>query len=218
MLKVDIAWETGEAAERHERTVRIENLSGGTIAHYGIEVIHGKDVSAIHEFLNYPRWSEPLLGFVARVIESVTAALAVPPIGPLARVRCTVSIVAHGKGKPRQLSEVTAERGARTWSLSCEELDARHRRQAFVPEARTALTLLIEALCRVVWREPNLPEMPEPLAIPERSHGGVAYVRTADVPSWVAPTFTRFMRNRMRPAVEGETDIAYARDWRMFLG
>lgn len=218
MLKVDIVWETGDADERHERTVRVGNLSGGAIAHYGIEAVHGKDVSAIHEYLNYPRWSEPLLGFVARAVESVTAALALPPIGPLTRVVCTVSIVPHGTGKPRQLAQVTAEKGARNWSLRCEEQDTKHRRQAFVPEARNALGLLIEALCRVVWREAYLPDLPEPLAIPVRPHGGVGYVRMADLPPWVAPTFARFMRHRRRPEVPGETDVAYARDWRQFLG
>ena len=218
MLKVDIVWETGDAAERHERIVRIGNLSGGAIAHYGIEAVNGTDVSAIHEFLNYPRWSEPTLGFVARAVESVTAALALPPIGPLARVVCTVSIVPGGVGRPRQLAEVTAVKGARNWSLRCEEPDTKHRRQVFIPEARNALGLLIEALCRVVWREPYLPELPEPLAIPMRAHGDVGYVRMADVPPWAAPTFARFMSERERPEVPGETDIAYVRDWRRFLG
>jgi len=217
VLKIDIVWET-LASERHQRTVRIGNISGGAVAHYAVEVIHCKDVSAIHEFLNYPRWSEPLLAFVARAIESVAGALNLPPMGPLASVVCTVNIVPHGVGKGRQLAEVTAEKGTRAWLLRCKEQDAQHRRQTFVPEARSALGLLIEALSRLVWREPCLPQMPEPLTIPQHAHAGVGYVRMADVPIWVAPTFTRFMRNRVRPAVPGETDVAYARDWRMFLG
>lgn len=217
MLKIDIIWETG-TAERHERTVRIGNISGGSIAHYAVEVVDGTQVSAIHEFLNYPRWSEPLLAFVARASESVTGAFNLPPMAPVARVVCTVNIVPHGVvGRARQLAEVTVTKGARNWSLSCVEQDARPRRQTFVPQAQKALNLLIEALCRLVWREPHLPEVPEPLVIPEHVHGRVRYVRMADVPVWVAPHFSRFMRHRVRPEVPGETDVAYLRDWRMFL-
>lgn len=170
---------------------------GGAVAHYGLQVVNGSEESEVQLFLNYPRWSEPVLGFVARALAAVAAdpALADDDAGDSAT--CAAVLVPRGVGTPRPLASVSLARYPKGWQLAHVEGDGKPKRRLFTSRIDAPLALLIEALCRVVWLESTLPPVPEPLAIPIRTHGHVSYVRTDDLPPWVRPVFEQYRLARV---------------------
>lgn len=217
MLTVDIVSESSQSSVRLPR-ISIANIGRGAVTHYAVTVGDESEADA-RLLLNYPRWSEPILGLVARClticrerIESEQLAIQIE------KLICTTSLVPHGVGPARTLETLAVERSNALFSARSVDESGKRRCQTFASATSSPATLLVEAICWMLWRVPELPLVPTALEVPIH-RGAVAYVRLADIPDWARSAFVRFAGRRRNPVISGEAgEIFHARDWQAFLG
>jgi len=220
LLKVDIRWTRPNSASQ-EQCIVVGNVGGGRIATYRIQVIGvGRSMAPV-EIQNYPRWSEPLSGFVARALHVAQSGMdqGQREDDPIADFDCVTTLVPGGVGRPQPLAQLTGRRNSHRYDARWQEADIPSTRRSFRTEERMPVLLLIRTLCRVTWRLNELPPVPPPIAVPVHTHEGLRYVREADIPTWVAPAFGKRSLGQQRPVIPGESSpCIYAWDWERFLG
>lgn len=219
MLKVDVRW-VFKSGTSVLRQISVENIGGGYVANYRVQVTGSGSATAPLELHGYPRWSEPLAGFVARVLYAARQALAdVTSNELITEYRCSTFLVPFGVRAPRVLFELAAERLGQRYVVRLTQDEHVTVWRAFRTVVRAPVPLLIRTLCRVTWGANRIPSVPAPLALEIHERDGVSYVRKADIPSWVLPAFEKASRGRARPVVDGEHDAwIRAREWQAFLG
>ncbi len=218
MLKIDINW-TDEDGPPEKRLVLVANVGGGRVANYRVQVADRTPTSDPVEIRGYPRWSEPLIGFVARALEVVLPSLDVPGTSLVTGYRCTTSIVPYGRGTPRVLFDLTAERVGQRYVVSLAQDDQLTVWRRFRTVVRPPVALLLRTLSRLTWQANRVPPVPAPLALEVHVDQGTRYIRESDIPPWVAPAFALRSRGQTRPVVPSEQGACiYAWDWDAFLG
>lgn len=219
MLKIDVQWSL-ESGPPVQKQILVENIGGGGVANYRVHVTGSDAITAPVEIHGYPRWSEPLTGFVTRVIHAARLGLAdVTTNVPIREYRCTTFLVPYGVRAPRVLFELAAERLGQPYAVHLTQDEHVAVWRAFRTVVRAPVPLLIRTLCRVTWRTNSIPSVPAPLALDVHERDGVRYVRKADIPPWVLPAFEKASRGRTCAVVDGEHGTwVQAREWQAFLG
>jgi len=186
----------------------IGNIRGGRQADYVVALRNGEDqVVATAQLLSYPRWAEPLTGFVARCIAQ---ALLVEP--QLARPVVRLASLNISLNR-RHLREVHAgQHNGVLHSNGCE-LDA--------PASDTPPTLwqLMQwSLAFDAWGTVQMPPIPAPLSPLVYYHDGVTYCRTSDLPGEARARIEGWLWGQTMPVIPDVPDACYQSDMERFLG
>ena len=143
-------------------------------------------------------------------------------------LRITVSIVPGGVGPERKLGELhIANAGGGALAdyecvLHSSDLPApvRTRLTRYPRWSGSVWDLVARAISKALSGNERLPRRPSPMRVPVHTHAesGIRYVRMADIPQPARSAFARHMLGATVPAIAGQKDCAYARDWLDFIG
>lgn len=136
------------------------------------------------ELMDYPRWSEPVGGLVARAMSVLWSHLSHEAAEfTEGTLRCETELVSRGVAAPRLIADWVAARQG-----GCIRVEARdeyggqaHCESAVAPSSDWRF-IALAAQCMATWSAPNLPQYPKSLEIPIRTENGTPYVRGADIP------------------------------------
>lgn len=214
MLKVDLTWCCSDRS-RGRRSITIANMAGGQVADYSIQRLDGPALAVLRD---YPRWSEPIHGLIARSLQIAQTELDVAVEAPIRAISCATFLVSRGVGCPRLLATLDVDPRGRGWTVSSAEGNASRVRRPLSSNARTPVALAVEALCLSVWNEAVLAPPPAPVDVPFRVHDGRHYIRMVDIPVHIRPSFARFARGMRTPEIPHERECFYAWNWISFVG
>lgn len=205
--------------ESTTRWVEIANMGGvAGIAHYRVSDLDASRTPlAATKIENYPRWSEPMGGLVARALNKLwSEGAASADQSGISDVCVETSIVSGGVGAPRILASWRYR--VRDGFVESWDEEANVRKQAFEFDPRSRWPdVVVACQCLVVWSDLVLPTWPTPLAVPIRRHNNFPYVRLEDIPASARAVFRERMWHSTRPLVPGEGICFYAWDWSDFL-
>lgn len=223
MLSTILSW-TSVFDLEHRVLLDIGRVSGGAVANYRVTL---SDEMRHHEFASakleqYPRWSEPVTGLVARALDSClrsgTPAQLVSP-WPVRTVQVRIALVPGGTAERSELLRLTADFRQMRAPVMCTD-----ERRGGVWEKRDLritsedpMRLALHCLSQWTWETAAPGLWPTPLQVPVRGTGQLAYVRMSDIPEPARSEFSRRIVGATIPAIRGETDIAYAADWQGFI-
>lgn len=225
MLSTFISW-SSVLDLSHQIRLDVGRVRGGAIADYEAvlvdEAAGGELASA--QLKDYPRWSEPTAGLIARAVHECTrqgTPTALQTIQPVRTLQIKVGLVPGGRGRSRhELFQLTADfRGTRAPVLyTDEESGGVWQREDLHIGSHDPLALVLQALSQWVWHTPYPRGWPAPLQVAELRSGDIRYVRVRDIPEPAQSAFRRRMVGATAPAIDGDRDVAYMSDWEDFLG
>ncbi len=180
--------------------VTVGRLTDEPVADYAVHE-YGQSEALVAEarLRSYPRWSEPETGLAARALDALWPHDGLAPATSVYSLVIAVGFGSVNNGMRRILKRVEAP--------------------APVPAIGTNLReRVFRALCNDAWGTDHLSAWPAAINVPvRRSEDGLAYVRFADIPLVARAAFVERMHGSTRPLIPGESDCAYAWDFRDFL-
>jgi hypothetical protein len=223
MLSTLIRWTSTVDLEREVR-LDIGRVQGAAVADYkAILVDEPSGELATAEVKQYPRWSEPVAGLVARALHYCVSGgtpshlIAVHPVRTL---QVKIALVPGGRGERRELVAATADFRQMRAPVMCadQERGGSWETREVRVGSEDPLRLTVQCLSQCVWDAPMPCGAPQPLAVPIRRAGKTPYIRMADIPEPARSIFRSRIRGSTVPVVAGESGgIAYAWDWEGFL-
>lgn len=186
----------------------IAPVSGGRLVTYATELCdhHGERV-AQGQLQDHPRWSEPLVGIVARCLDSALQGCHLDRWFDYGHASLDIAL-----------------NGRRINYLACVEqpwltLSRENAPQQFDGTAQPNPWSVASLACAAAaWKQNSLPPMPEPQQMSVYDHEGTRYCRTADLPQEARALLESWSFGASRPAVPGVPDAVFEWDMRHFLG
>jgi hypothetical protein len=208
MLHLELSAFESLAGPHYQYKGIIGNIRGGRQADYFVALKDEEDrVVASAQLLGYPRWAEPLTGFVARCIAQ--ALQAEPQLArPVVRL-ATLNILLNRT----HLREVHAGLHDGVPHSSGYQLDV-----TAVDTPPTLWQLVQWSLAFDAWGTVQMPPVPAPLAPPGYYHDGVTYCRTSDLPIEARVKIEGWLWGQTMPVIPGVQDACYQSDMERFLG
>lgn len=164
---------------------------------------------------NYPRWTEPAVALVVRLLAQLPAERRSCIDGPVEYVGASVYL-RSGLETTRPLEHLVVRRQSNRIVVEhADEFDSREVIAASRDEYRTPLDLMEHGGRLAVWGSDTIPPMPAPLTtVPVELVGGMSIVHERDIPGFVRPHFVARMRGRPAP----QRGCFFATDWHRFIG
>lgn len=184
-------------------------VSGGRVVTYATTLLDYHGVQFAHGVLrDHPRWSEPLIGVLARCLEASLEGREL--VRWFDYRHATLNVRLRGQLVIHDVAcadRVALERGR-------DDLPTPFDTSA--PQNVWDVARL--ACASLAWGELSIPRMPEPLQLPVYDHEGTRYCRSSDLPDEACVAFDRCSFGASRPSVPGVLDAAFEWDMQHFLG
>lgn len=224
MLSTIISWTSVLDLSRQIR-LDVGRVRGGAIADYRAVLVDeavGEELAAA-DINEYPRWSEPVAGLIARALHHCTssgAPIQLRTVQPVRTIQVKIGLLPGGRGSRRELLQLTADfRNTRTPVLCCdEERGGLWATRDLRIGSYDPLGLAVQALSQWLWDTPHPRGWPKPLTVPIRRSGEITYVRLSDIAEPAQSSFRVRLNGATAPVIDGDPDVAYVSDWENFLG
>ena len=224
MLSTIISWTSVLDLARQVR-LDVGRVRGGVIADYKAVLVDeavGEEL-ATADIMEYPRWSEPVAGLIARALHRCTSSggpIQLRTVQPVRTLQLKIGLLPGGRGSRRELLQLTGDfRTTRTPVLGCDEERGGLWDTKDLPiGSHDPLGIAVQALSQWLWDTPQPHGWPKPLSVPVRHFGDIAYVRLRDIAEPAQSAFRIRMNGATAPVIDGDPDVAYVSDWEIFLG
>lgn len=222
MLSALIAWTEIFNIERFVR-LNIRNVGGGAVASYNAVLIDSRENTiTTADIKDYPRWSEPVSGLVARALHKCICDQVhreFCTVQPVRTLFVSIRLIPGGVGDARALENFTAD--LRHMTAPVQFSDSENKSRSVTRRLRFGgnypLTIAVQCLSQWVWQSPHPRGWPTPIEVPVNHGEDLSYVRIADIPEPARSAFIRSMSGSTVPVIANEGPVAYAMDWTDFL-
>ncbi len=197
----------------------VSNLAATSNYRAHVEGLNPKTLS----IEGYPRWSEPTLGLVARVIQSARLGKdRGVNIDIVDRMTLSIAIVPGGLGTPRVLETMEMVRQGDCFDVEFTCLTSGVKKQRSVPMpggVGSPWRLVLAAAKAILWAKARIPKAVA-LDVPVVRDGNLSVVRLDDIPEPARSAFAKRMAHttRLCPLIPELGDVYYLWDWTRFLG
>ncbi len=178
-------------------------------------LLDGRRVSTqLHE---YPRWSEPVRGLLARCIAVAEPDSDLVPVPEdWAALRVDMGIQSGWQRRPTRIAMCRVTRETGSFNLGFVEgkltgyIEGVQPRESYLD----IWDLALHALNVSVWNSDSIPEV-KPLVLPVYGEG--SYIRTSDIPEPARSAFEWRQRMSGRPSIRRHWDAMWVWDWNDWL-